>query len=330
MFRSQHFLRSFSTIAPAVTFVSLMTSTSQMEGSQQSSSSSSSSTSTNPSDYRIHSPSFSATALKMKPRSIPKSSSITIDSLRLIAGSSNPKLANEISEVIKVPLSPANISRFADGEVSIQINENIRGKDVYIIQSCAAPVNDSIMELLLTVSTCRRASARRIVAVIPYFGYKHHRRQSKLSFKHHSRFLTSSPGDFATMLLELGVDRVIGVDLQRPGQGLEACFFDNNIPVETVLLTDAFARYLGNTEQLIEPVTIIAPNAELYKKGQIFKQELQRHLTKEVKLIPYFAANTDSGQSDVEPLLPAEIEQVNFFPDFIFSLISFLISLDES
>jgi len=120
-------------------------------------------------------------------------------------------LTDEISSLINVPITNATLSRYSDGETAIQIDQNIRGCDVFIVQPCAAPVNDSIMELLLTVSCARRSGARRIIAVVPYFGYKHHRRGSQISSKHHSRFLSSGAMDFATMLQEMGVDRVIAV-----------------------------------------------------------------------------------------------------------------------
>ncbi len=137
-----------------------------------------------------HQPSFSATGTRAKPKfNLPPE--VTLETLTLISGSSNKELAASVAKKVKVPLCDSKISRFADGEVSVQINEDIRGKDVYVIQSCAAPVNDSIMELLLTVSCARRASARRVVAVIPYYGYKHHRRGNAVSTKHNSRYLTS-------------------------------------------------------------------------------------------------------------------------------------------
>jgi ribose-phosphate pyrophosphokinase len=283
----------------------------------------------------IRRPSFSATSAHTKPKSLQRPNEITIDSLKLISGSANPKLSESVAKVLKVPVCAATISRFADGEVCVQINENVRGKDVFIIQTCAAPVNDSIMELLLTVSSCRRASARRIVAVIPYFGYKHHRRGNSISSKHNSRFLISSAADFATMLQELGVDRIISVDLQRPGQGLEACFFDNTIPVETVLMTDSFARYLLQVHELKTPVTIIAPNAEVYKKAKQFKRELEKHIKEgEIKVIPYFSVESDSGATsgEVEQLKSTEDSPVRasflcfsqkFFSFFFFLLMFF-------
>jgi N-terminal domain of ribose phosphate pyrophosphokinase len=84
-----------------------------------------------------------------------KDKKVTLDTLVLISGTSHPELAKEVSSLVGVPLADAELKRFADGEVSVQLNENLRGKDVFVIQSCAAPVNDSIMELLLTVSCAR-------------------------------------------------------------------------------------------------------------------------------------------------------------------------------
>ena len=123
----------------------------------------------------------------------------SLKNLVLISGSAHKDLGNKISERIGVPLASSRIGRFVDGEVSIQIHDNMRGKDVFIVQSCAAPVNDSIMELLLTVSCARRSGARRVIAVIPYFGYKHHRRGVAISTKHQSRFLSSGAKDFSKM-----------------------------------------------------------------------------------------------------------------------------------
>jgi hypothetical protein len=91
--------------------------------------------------------------------------------LKIFSGNGNMALALEITRHLGINLGKATVGRFADGEVNVQINENVRGKDVYIIQPTCPPVNDNMMELLLMVSTLRRASARRITAVIPYYGY---------------------------------------------------------------------------------------------------------------------------------------------------------------
>lgn len=234
-----------------------------------------------------------------------KRDDVTLDSMCLIAGTGHPALAQEISDGLDKPLTKTEISRFADGEVSIQILENLRDKDVFIIQPCVAPVNDSIMELLLTVSCARRAGARRIVAVIPYFGYKHYRRSTPLSTKLNSRFLSSSAVDFAHMLQEMGVDRVISVEIQRPGQGHEACFFDNAVPLETAVTTDAFTKHLIKNHVLKEPVAVVTPNAEYHKKARKFQKALQKSVKSEVKLGMFFDTkdstfnNTNASELDI-------------------------------
>ena len=109
-------------------------------------------------------PSFGATInLKKSKR---KQKQATLDSMVLIGGTAYPQISQDISDLIKVPLASATMTRFSDGEVSIQFHDTLFEKDVYIIQPCAAPVNDSIMELLLTVSCVRRAGARRVIGLI--------------------------------------------------------------------------------------------------------------------------------------------------------------------
>lgn len=249
----------------------------------------------------IKTPSFGTASSRSGLPAKKYSAPVTLDSMVILSGSAHPELAKKVAAEIKVPLCNAQLSRFADGEVSVQIFDNLRGKDVFIIQSCAAPVNDSIMELLLTVSCIRRADVHRLIAVVPYFGYKHHRRGTALSTKHHSRFLSSGAADFAAMLEELGVDRVIAVDLQRPGQGHEACFFDNKIPVESLLTTDLFVDHLIKNKVLSDAITVVAPNAEGFKKARNFQNGLRRHY-KSVNVLSYFASDSSSGRSDAREL----------------------------
>lgn len=244
---------------------------------------------------------------------------LSLDSLILISGSSHRKLSEEISALVDVPLLDATVARFADGEVSVQFNEGIRGKNAFIVQSCAAPVNDSVVELLLTVSCARRSGARRVIAVIPYFGYKHHRRSLVSSTKHHSRYLTSAAMDFAKMLQEMGVDRVIAVDLQRPGQGDEACFFDNNVPLETVMtiglifprniimiikcrILDHMVTYFVNNVSLEDPITVVTPNAEGARKARLFQLGLQKAFDTEVQLAVFTSRESGSGPTDTNNL----------------------------
>ena len=248
-------------------------------------------------------PSFSATQNLRK--NTPRKKEITLESFALIGGTGNKKLVEEISSIIGTKIVDSSINRFADGEVSIQIHENIRGKDVYVVQSCGSPVNDNIMELLLTVSTVRRSGARRVTAVIPYFAYKHHRRGSPISTKYQTRFLSSNAMDFAKMLQEMGVDKVISVDLQRPGQGKEACFFDNQVTLETIVTTEYFVDYLVQTifPERSHNIVVVAPNAESVKKSRNFQLGLQKYLGFDrVKLTAFFSPDTSSGPTDTEKL----------------------------
>ncbi|RYY88211.1 ribose-phosphate pyrophosphokinase [archaeon] len=264
-------------------------------------------------DLKIQSPAFGAVNTRSGPKTFKAvDPEVTLDTLVLLTGSAHPKLAEKISKEVKVPLANAGLTRFSDGEVSVQIQENVRGKNVFVIQTCAAPVNDSIMELLLTISCLRRADARRVIAVVPYFGYKHHRRGYPLSTKHSSRFLSSGAADFATMLQELGVDRVIAVDLQRPGQGHEACFFDNFVPVETYITTELFVEHLLQNHILKHPITVVAPNAECFKKAKNVQNLLHKETKTVVKFLPFFAADDSSGPSNAKELTTLSSTEVRY------------------
>lgn len=250
-------------------------------------------------------PTFSASSnLKRNPGvNIDLEDVATLDSMMLIGGTGHKKLSQEIADIIQVPLANTSIGRFADGEVTVQVNENIRSKDVYIIQPCYQPVHDSIVELLLTISCVRRAGAERVIAVIPYLGYKHHRRGSPISTKHHSRYLTSAAVDFAKMLEEVGVDRVISVDLQRPGQGHEACFFDNNIPLETIMTTDHQVKFMLDKIQLNGPIVVVSPNTEMVKKARKFQLGFKKVLqTDDIHLAVFASPDSGSGPYDVKKL----------------------------
>lgn len=126
--------------------------------------------------------------------------------IKIFSGRANPALAEEIAKHLDLRLGNITVGRFADGEVNIQVNEHIRGKDVYLVQPTLPPVNESLMELLLMISTMRRASARKITAVIPYYGYA--RQDRKLQAR-----VPISAADVARLLEAMGVDRVVSVDL---------------------------------------------------------------------------------------------------------------------
>jgi ribose-phosphate pyrophosphokinase len=228
----------------------------------------------------VHQPSFGQENTRAKSKRDQRSSKITKESIVLVGGSGNQAIAQSVSNLIDVPLADAILSKFNDGECNIKLNSDVRGKHVYIMQSCAAPVNDNVLELLLIISCCRRAGAKRITAVIPYFAYKHHRRFTAVSTKHHSRFLTSGAMDFAKMLEVMEVDSVVSVDIQRPGQGHEACYFSAHVPLECVVTTNLFANYLADTLQLSAPMVVVAPNAESLQKAKKFQVRLQQAVTK--------------------------------------------------
>jgi ribose-phosphate pyrophosphokinase len=151
-------------------------------------------------------------------------------SVKLVAGNSNPALAKEIAAVLELSLTKASVRRFADGEVFVEIQENVRGADVFVIQSTSAPANDHMMELLIITDALRRASARRITAVVPYFGYARQDRKvgsrSPISAKLVANLITNA-----------GVDRVMTLDLHAAQiQG----FFD--IPVDNLFASPVMVR----------------------------------------------------------------------------------------
>ncbi|CAL4320131.1 ribose-phosphate pyrophosphokinase [Buchnera aphidicola] len=160
--------------------------------------------------------------------------------MKLFSGNSIPKLAQFIANRLYINLGKAAVGRFSDGEISVQINENVRGGDVFIIQSTCAPTNDNIMELVVMVDALRRASAGRITAVIPYFGYARQDRRVR------SARVPITAKVVADFLSSIGVDRVLTVDLHAEQiQG----FFD--VPVDNVfgsliLLEDMLQRELKN------------------------------------------------------------------------------------
>jgi ribose-phosphate pyrophosphokinase len=145
------------------------------------------------------------------------------NNLMVFTGNANPDLADNIAKNIGLPLGYASISKFSDGEVSVELNENVRGKDVFVIQPTCAPTNDSIMELLLMADALHRASANRITAVIPYFGYARQDRRVR------SARVAISAKVVADMISAVGVNRVLTVDLHA--EQIQGFF---SIPVDNV------------------------------------------------------------------------------------------------
>ena len=156
--------------------------------------------------------------------------------LMVFSGNANPQLAKDITDHLSIRLGKALISQFSDGEVQVEIQENVRGKDVFIVQPTCMPTNDNVMELLIIVDALKRASAERITTVIPYFGYSRQDRRVR------SVRVPISAKVIANLLASVGTDRVLTVDLHADQiQG----FFDipvDNIYASPVLLGDVYKR----------------------------------------------------------------------------------------
>jgi len=140
----------------------------------------------------------------------------------VFTGNANPELARKVASRLYLSLGKADVGRFSDGEILVELNENVRGKDVFVLQPTCAPTNDNLMELLVMIDALRRASAARITAVVPYFGYARQDRRVR------SSRVPISAKVVADMMVGVGVDRVLTVDLHAEQiQGFFACPVDN-------------------------------------------------------------------------------------------------------
>jgi ribose-phosphate pyrophosphokinase len=159
---------------------------------------------------------------------------IDTNSMAVFTGNANPALAHEITRHLHLPMGRAHVDRFSDGEVNVEIMENVRGRDVFIVQPTCPPANDNLMELLMMTDACRRASAKRVTAVVPYFGYGRQDRRPRATRVAIAAKLV------ANMIASAGVDRLLTVDLHADQiQG----FFDipvDNVYASPVLLGDAW------------------------------------------------------------------------------------------
>lgn len=166
--------------------------------------------------------------------------------MKLIAGNSNRPLAEAISAVLQIPLARANIRRFADMECFVEILENVRGEDVFVLQSTSYPANDNLMELLVMLDAVRRGSARRITAVMPYFGYARQDRKSGPRTPISAKLV-------ANLITTAGADRVLTLDLHA---GQIQGFFDiplDNLYAAPVFVRDIKERFNGSDLTMVSP-----------------------------------------------------------------------------
>ncbi|HUF88910.1 MAG TPA: ribose-phosphate pyrophosphokinase [Gemmatimonadota bacterium] len=179
--------------------------------------------------------------------------------LRLLTGSANPDLAREIAEQMGTRLTDVEVNRFADGEIFVKINENVRGRDVFIIQATNPPA-DNLMELLLLIDAARRASAHRIAAVVPYFGYARADRKDQPRVAISAKLI-------ANMLVNSGADRMITIDLHsHQVQG----FFD--IPVDHLYASPVFLEYFRAKD--LGDVVVVAPDVGAAKMARGFARRM--------------------------------------------------------
>ena len=169
--------------------------------------------------------------------------------MKIITGNANPKLAQEIADHSFAPLLPAKVSTFADGETSVEFLDNIRGEDVFIVQSTSSPVNDSLMELLVMIDAAKRSSASRITAVVPYFGYARQDRKSASRTPITAKLV-------ADLLTTAGAHRVLTMDLHA---GQIQGFF--NIPVDDLTSRLVFAKDIRHNVGTDEGTVFVSPDA---------------------------------------------------------------------
>ncbi len=184
--------------------------------------------------------------------------------LKIFCGNSNPTLAAKIANAMGVPLGKIRVGRFADGEIDVHILENVRGSDCYIVQSTSCPVNENLVELLVMIDAFKRASAGRIIAVIPYFGYARADRKAEPRVPISAKLV-------ANLLTVAGADRIITVDLHAPQiQG----FFD--IPVDNLYARPVFLEYIKAMD--LSNTVVVSPDVGSVDRSKSFAKRLDLNL----------------------------------------------------
>jgi len=189
---------------------------------------------------------------------------VSLKNFCIFTGNSNPKLARKISAYLEMPVHGAKVDCFSDGEIQIEINENVRTKDVFVIQSTCHPVNDNLVELLLMIDALKRASARRITAVIPYYGYA--RQDKKVAPR-----VPISAKMVADLLTTAGATRVITMDLHA---GQIQGFF--NIPVDNLYAAPVLLDYIKS--KFKKDLVVVSPDAGGVERARAFAKRLDAGL----------------------------------------------------
>ena len=182
------------------------------------------------------------------------------DRLKVFTGGANPMLAERICQHLGVPLGDCTLGQFSDGETCLQINENVRGADVFAVQSTCTPVDRNLMELLLMMDALRRASAKRITAVLPYYGYSRQDRKDKPRVPISAKVV-------ASLLVTAGADRVLTLELHA---GQIQGFFD--IPVDHLFSAPIMVEYFKKLN--LENITVVSPDAGGVERARAFAKRL--------------------------------------------------------
>ena len=184
------------------------------------------------------------------------------EGLKLFTGTAHPDLARDVASYLKISVADATVSTFSDGETQLRVNENVRGSDVFVIQPTCTPVNDNIMELLLMVDAMKRASAARITAVIPYYGYA--RQDRKVQPR-----VPISAKTIADLINAVGTNRVLTVDLHA---GQIQGFF--NIPVDNLYAAPVLLEYIRKQYDA-SSLVIVSPDAGGVERARSFAKRLK-------------------------------------------------------
>jgi len=206
---------------------------------------------------------------------------VSYDRLMVFTGNANPKLAAAVAQYLHIHLGRAKVGRFSDGEVMVELLENVRGKDVFVLQSTCAPTNDNLMEVMVMVDALKRASAGRITAAMPYFGYARQDRRPR------SARVAITAKVVADMLSSAGVDRLLTMDLHSDQiQG----FFDipvDNIYASPILLSDVWKCNYPN-------LIVVSPDVG----GVVRARALAKELDADLAIIDKTPSQTERGESD--------------------------------
>ncbi|HEY5595258.1 MAG TPA: ribose-phosphate pyrophosphokinase [Nitrospiria bacterium] len=187
-----------------------------------------------------------------------------LNELKLISGNSNVPMAKEICDHLGITLGAATVSAFSDGEILVRIEENVRGMDVFVVQSCSDPVNKNIMELLIMIDALKRSSARRITAVIPYYGYARQDRKDQPRVPVTAKLV-------ADLITTAGADKVLTMDLHA---GQIQGFF--NIPVDHLYATPVILNHLRSMD--LKDLVVVSPDAGGVERARAFAKRLNANL----------------------------------------------------